>query len=309
MNVRRPAWDDLPGVLALARAADTAIIGESDWLEDDLRAEWKELDLERDAWLVELEGRLAGYATFTANGGRFLADGYVEPELQGRGVGSELLRLTESRAGEELGRVVAGERVYLQNATLLDDGPSCTPNLYAARGYRPVRHFWRMVRDLDEEPAPAEPPEGVAIGPYDPAEAEAVYAAHQEAFADHWENRPVSWAEWQQKRLGDERVDTTLWLVAKDGAEVAGIALNYWKHSGDWGWVGALGVRRAWRRRGLGEALLRASFRLFQERGERTVGLGVDAQSPTGATRLYERVGMRIFWRAVVYEKELRAGA
>jgi mycothiol synthase len=305
--VRRPSWDDLPAVLELAQAADIAVIGESDWLEDDLRAEWNELDLERDAWLVELDGTLAGYATFEAKGPRLLADGYVQPELRGRGVGSELLRLTEERARAEIAVIDAGERVYLQNATLLDES-SCTTRLYEVNDYVSVRHFWRMVIDLDEEPLAVAAPSGLEIGLYDPAEERAVHAAHQEAFADHWEHRHQSWEEWQEKRLRDARADTSLWLVARDGGDVAGVALNYWKHSGDWGWVGSLGVRRAWRGRGLGEALLRSSFRELWLRGERTVALGVDAQSPTGATRLYERVGMRVFWRAVVYEKELRPG-
>jgi mycothiol synthase len=310
VNVRRPGWDDLPLVLELARAADIAIIGDSDWIEEDLRAEWREVDLGRDAWLVELDGRLAGYATFTAKGGRLLGDGYVEPGHRGRGVGTRLLELTEERALEELERVNAAERVYLQNATLLADDDRCTPGLYARHGYAPVRHFWRMVIDLDAEPAAPVLPDGIAIVRYrHPDDAEAVHAAHMEAFRDHWEHRDVPFAEWAERRFGDDRFDPSLWLLARDGDEIAGIALNAWKTGGDWGFVDTLGVRRAWRRRGIAEALLRASFAELRRRGETRVGLGVDAQSPTGATRLYERVGMRIFWRAVVYEKELRPGA
>ena len=77
---------------------------------------------------------------------------------------------------------------------------------------------------------------------------------------------------------------------------------------GDWGWVSELGVAPAWRRRGLGLALLRESFRRFRETGETVAALGVDSQNPTGATRLYERAGMRVLWRADVWEKELRPG-
>ena len=91
--------------------------------------------LQRDAWLVERDRELAGYATFAATGGRLRADGYVHPRHRGRGVGTELLRLTEERAAAEAERVPAPERVYLQNATLLGDGDRCTPRLYERGGF------------------------------------------------------------------------------------------------------------------------------------------------------------------------------
>jgi ribosomal protein S18 acetylase RimI-like enzyme len=69
-------------------------------------------------------------------------------------------------------------------------------------------------------------------------------------------------------------------------------------------------VRRPWRKRGLGLALLNHSFGEFYRRGYRRVGLGVDAQNLTGALRLYEKAGMRAdpARRFSVYEKELRLG-
>lgn len=85
MRVRHPDWNDAADVLALVRAADEAVLDESDWTADDLREEWEELDLGRDAWLVEVEGSLAGYASIEdRGGGRLLADGYVLPDLRGR---------------------------------------------------------------------------------------------------------------------------------------------------------------------------------------------------------------------------------
>lgn len=73
------------------------------------------------------------------------------------------------------------------------------------------------------------------------------------------------------------------------------------------GWVRTLGVRRPWRKKGLGLALLQYSFGEFYKRGKSTIGLGVDASNPTGATRLYQRAGMYIASEFVTYEKELRA--
>lgn len=92
-----------------------------------------------------------------------------------------------------------------------------------------------------------------------------------------------------------------------DGDEIAGVALCAdEKESG--GWVHSLGIRRAWRRRGLALTLLQHAFADFVNRGIYKVFLGVDAQSLTGATRLYERAGMRVMLRSIHYEKELRGG-
>ncbi|MCX6049182.1 MAG: GNAT family N-acetyltransferase, partial [Chloroflexi bacterium] len=73
-------------------------------------------------------------------------------------------------------------------------------------------------------------------------------------------------------------------------------------------WVSDLGVRRPWRRQGLALALLHHAFGEFYRRGIKKVGLGVDASSLTGATKLYEKAGMSVFRQHDSYEKELRSG-
>src|SRR5215210_2436752 len=117
MRVRAPRSDDLEDVFLLCRAADEAVYGDSDWTESDLRRDWDDLDLERDAWLVELDGRIAGYGMFEdLKRGRLMGDGYVHPELQGQGVGSCIVDLYEGRAGE-----IADART-LETAALHGDG-------------------------------------------------------------------------------------------------------------------------------------------------------------------------------------------
>lgn len=305
MNVRAPRREDLDAVLDVLRAADFAVAGGSDWTGSELAETWDDLDLARDAWVFELDGRIVGYADFVAKGGRLAGDGYVHPDFRRRGVGSAILDFTEARAREEEPSVPVGERVALHNATL--DRDAYTERFYRARGYEAVRGFRGMQIEVDEAPEVTEIP-GIEIRPYrHPAEARAVHAAHQEAFADHWEHRPTPWEEWEEKRLGRKSFDPTLWWVAADGDEIAGILCGMIKREPDQGWVDVVGVRRRYRRRGIAEALLKTAFGEFLRRGEHRVGLGVDAESPTGATRVYERAGMRTLWHAIVWEKELRA--
>jgi GNAT superfamily N-acetyltransferase len=306
VRVRAPTWDDLGEVLALVRASDATALGESEWTEDELRTEWRELDLEHDAWVIELEGRIAAYASFEdRGGGRMIADGYVDPELRGRGLGSQLVEVTEAHARSRIDRQPAGVRVYLQHATLLGD--DCTPNLFARRGYEPVQHQFRMLAELS---SPPEVPSvrGLQIRLVrDPGERRAVHSVLEDAFAfgrDDFRRR--SYEEWAPHVFGREHFDRTLTWVAVEHDRIVGANVCGWKEAGDWGWVGTLGVLPSHRGRGIGDALLRTAFGEFWRRGERRVALGVAADSES-ATRLYERAGMRVLYTIVLYEKELRA--
>ena len=81
-----------------------------------------------------------------------------------------------------------------------------------------------------------------------------------------------------------------------------------WDGDPAFAWIDDLGVLRPWRRRGIALALLHQVFVELHQRGRYKVGLGVDGESLTGATRLYEKAGMRVFQQIDAYEKELRPG-
>jgi ribosomal protein S18 acetylase RimI-like enzyme len=129
--------------------------------------------------------------------------------------------------------------------------------------------------------------------------AEPVRLAHNEAFADHWSSEPLTPEEWDRHFVGDAFFRGDLSFVAFDGSEIVGYAVNYVAEA-DWeatgvreGWVGQLGVRRPWRRRGLATALLVQSMEAFLTAGLEAATLGVDAENPTRALGVYERVGFR----------------
>lgn len=297
MNIRPPRPEDAAAVAEIVRAYDVSQFGETDADEAEIRDWWRDVDLARDAWLVEVDGRLAGYASVEKRRERdVLGDVYVHPDFTGRGIGSRLNELVEER-----GRELAGGPTPIQVPALATDAAAVA--LLERRGYRAVRHFFRMIIDLGEEPPPApEPVPGVEIAGFETNDALAVHEAVNEAFAEEWGFTPMPHDEWVEKRMGQS--DPSLWRVARAGGEVAGATLLDPKRFGV-GWVGAIAVRPAFRRRGIGYALLTESFRAFHARGERRVGLGVDTQNPTGATRLYERAGMRPLFQATVFEREL----
>jgi mycothiol synthase len=156
---------------------------------------------------------------------------------------------------------------------------------------------------LDAPPPDADWPDGVSVATFRSEDARAFYEALDEAMADDWGHVSIGFDEWRRRRLEAPDTDTSLWFIARAGGEIAGVLRGEHRHGG--GWIGALGVRPAWRRRGIATALLRHAFGEYRRRGEAHVGLGVDTQNASGATRLYERAGMRVTTQNVVFEKDL----
>lgn len=178
--------------------------------------------------------------------------------------------------------------------------------LLEQKGYRVVRSNWRMEIEMHQPPLGPLWPYGISMRTFVPGQDErATFEAMDEVFQDHWGHIPGNYEEWCHWMLKREDFDPTLWFLACDGNEIAAGSLCM---NESIGWVDDLAVRRPWRRAGLGMALLLHSFGEFYRRGIRKVGLHVDSQNLTGATRLYDRAGMHIARRHNWYEKELRPG-
>ena len=150
--------------------------------------------------------------------------------------------------------------------------------------------------------------DGIVIRGVDaPSELATVHRVLVEAFAEDWGYHPLALERWVEEHAGGPNHDPSLWGLAFDGAEpVAALTATLTEGRG---WVDELGVRPSWRGRGIAAALLRRSFATFSDRGVRRVILNVDAENPTGATRLYERVGMRIATRWDLWERVRGDGA
>lgn len=306
-SVRRPVPGDLTAVAAFLAAVTTAEFGAPDFAEEELRGHWSGLDLDADAWLViGPDGGVAGYAALHDQAHAVLqAEAYVHPDQRGRSIGTFLVRATEARANAHVTLAPPGVQVLLYNAVNAQN--PAARKLLERDGFAAVRYFARMVIDLDTSPTPPSWPDGIAIRTWESeADDRLAYLALEEAFHDHWGHVPTAFETWRRK---GERFDPGLWFLAFDGAEIAGGLIGW--HDLGMGWIDQLGVRRPWRGRGLGLALLRQAFVEFHRRGWSRAGLDVDAESETGATRLYERAGMHVdpAHAIALYRKELRSGS
>ena len=298
--LRALSLDDAEAVVGLIAARNRADFGETDYFDfaaEDMRELWRldEAKLATDAWVAVTGAEVVGYAHLDEAGdlANLADESCVDPEHRGRGIGTALLDRAEARAREA---GLARFQVHVVN----DDGRL----LVESRGHRLVRYFWRMETRLDGVPAEPQLPDGYAVRSYRPgADDVALHALIQDAFAAHWEFRPEPLDDWLRGRTSRGDFHPALWQVAEAGGEPAGAALCFGDR--ELGWVLELGVLPRHRGRGLGVALLRSGFRALAARGHTRVGLEVDAENETGATRLYERAGMRVTRRYATYEKEL----
>lgn len=233
--------------------------------------------------VLELDGAVVGY------GDIWIEDDEVALDVAAPGHWEPFLDWAEAEARE---RGVT-TRAYFPAGHELEQ-------VVSVRGYQLVRSSYTMEVELDGIPTQPVLPEGLAIRAYrDDDDREILRAALNEAFENDWHFHAVSPSNFNEFYVKQRGHDPSLWLLAWDGDELAGFVLATPERVGepDLGWVGTLGVRPAWRRRGLGEALLRTAFAELFARGRRRVGLGVDTENVAGALRLYERVGMRALLR------------
>jgi mycothiol synthase len=305
-TTRVPRREDAEAVTALISACELADTGASDMSVDELLDDWHSLNLTEEAVAVLApDGTIAAYADVVNRSFVTVSVyGYVHPDLRGLGLGTYLIAWGERFARDRMPRAPEDARVVVQH--YVNNANERASLLLESLGYTPVRGVYVMETELHEAPPQPRWPAGISVRAFAPNRDErAVFEAVEDAFRDMW-GRPRGTFERFVEITGRESFDPSLWFLAMDGDEIAGLILGKTLAGG--GWVDVVGVRRPWRNRGLGLALLRHAFTTYHRRGVRKVALSVDAESITGAPRLYGRAGMRVRESYAVHLKELRPG-
>jgi mycothiol synthase len=307
VSYRSTSPADWPAIADVLNAA-----GRADGLDEVRTAEslandFSMLSIEHDGLVAEVDGQVVafGLGFVMERDGALVAEllGDVRPAYRRAGIGTAIFRRNLDRLRGELAadpRPMPREvRSYAMDAEAGDIA------LYAAEGFVPVRFGYEMRRYLTGElPLRALPP-GIELRPVTPDLHRAIFDADNEAFEDHWGHRPPLESDFAARFHGPE-TDTSLWCVAWDGDEVAGVVMNVIATDENRelgirrGWLEHVSVRRPWRGRGVAKALCAASFGVLRERGMDEAWLGVDGSNPTGAVRLYEGLGFHVVrgWKA-----------
>jgi mycothiol synthase len=296
--LRAPTLEDVDAVVAAINRASQALRGRDEVETREVAGWWTQpppFDLAADVVVAVRGEEIVGYGDVgdQANDGSVLW-----LDIRGdarRALRSELERRALARRSHEgVVRAVADERDEAFRALLEE------------RGYCYLRSSYRMRIDFGGQAfSPAWPPGAVVRTAVEDADEPLLHRINQESFADHWGFTPMPYDEWLHWLRSIGVADPTLWFVAEVDGEPAGIAICRPSNHGnpDCGWISVLGVLREHRRIGLGGALLAHAFGELQRRGRLGAELGVDAESTTGAVRLYERAGMRVVQRWDIWER------
>jgi ribosomal protein S18 acetylase RimI-like enzyme len=311
-STRRPTLDDVPEILKLAHASDVAAVGEPDFTAEEVREALTapNTDPTQDCWVaLDESGAIVGWAypQNSTGGERDVIEVYVWPQ---RGVPAlrPLLALMMDRV--RVRAKLLGHDPYTVRAGAIPTETAWISALTDA-GFTFLKQNARMQMSLEGvSPVAPAPPAGITVRPVrsdDDADMRRFHAVIEEAFQDS-DHRATDHATWRARVDAESPVSFDEWFVGEVDGEFAGALQS--SDAGtdeDEGWVKYLGVLRPYRKRGVGEALLRRAFATYAGKGRTRAGLGVDLANPTEAARLYRAVGMHPLYEANIYQRTVAA--
>ena len=309
--------EDYPKMLAVINGSKEADgIERSDTLEELIHNynHLTDCDPYTDMLFAEINGEVIAYNRVfwyqEENGPRnYTAFGFLLPAWRRKGIGTAMLDWGETRLRQIAADHPNDIKRYFQSWTT--EGEKGAIALLEKFDYQPVRYGFEMVRNLSEPFPEAPMPTGLEVRPVQPEHMRAIWDADVEAFRDHWGYSPPKEEDFQ-RWLNDPLLSPSLYKVAWEGEEVAGIVQNFInqneneEYERQRGYTEGICVRRPWRKRGLAKSLIVQSMQMFKEMGFTETALGVDAENTSGALNLYKSCGYKVVKKSATYRKEMK---
>jgi len=236
-------------------------------------------------------------------------DGMVRPEWRGRGIGRRLLAEAQLASGRHGDRRFGPAVSRVRFRAMVPEQAESARRLLLHDGYGVVRYGFSMVRPTLADPPSGTLPAGLEARPATRETALQILRSADDAFRDHWgfadmtDDDRLAWID--HPVMGQLEV----WQVAWDGDEVAGGVLGFINEPENEelgrkrGYTEVIFTRRAWRGRGLATAMIGRNLRLLAERGMTEAALSVDAENPSGALALYQKVGFEVRKTTLILER------
>ena len=255
---------------------------------------------DESAVVTESDGTIQGFAWWALDSpGKVSVEGWVHPSQRRRGVGTALLTAFEHYVQQYLhGSVMLTARAYA-------DIPGVEA-LFKLKQYGQGHPFYTMRTRLQNRTLITDLPAGITVKAFNAGQLDRLVDTDNTIFQDHWGAKQRTPSLFRAQMIETRPHDPKLWLLAWAGDELAGECLCHANHLGEPndGWVSTLGVRREYRGRGLGRALLLMGLQRLQTQGFDTASLSVDGENMM-AVNLYRSVGMDVIRTRLSFEKTI----
>ena len=285
---------------------------------DDIANEFRHLqncDPKEDTLILEVDGREIGlcrceWHDVYGNVRTYNHFAHLVPEWRRAGLRKAMLVSNEMRLRDIASEHDTDRKRFFEARVVYQSND--WKSLLETQGYRPHSHTFLMTRPLREEIPDMSLPEGYTVKNVESEHTRRIWEACEDAMRDEPTFNEELWSEEGYQWVSGLRIFRPgLWKIAWKGEEIAGGVLNFIdeeeneKFGRNRGYTQGIFVGRKHRNKGLASALISQSLIVLRSQGVDDAALTVDTENPSGALRLYEKMGFRTVAQYASYRKPL----